>query len=89
MRGRQDGDAAGAQVAARAQVSAAVAVRVHLRVRVNTVALLLSFIQASNSQSGKIGLAFRGVNVVCEVPFYFVCICQTCYIINEMKNKIT
>ena len=30
----------------------------------------------------KIGLTLIGINVICEVPFYFVCICQKCYIIN-------
>ncbi len=23
-----------------------------------------------------------GINVICEVPFYFVCICQKCHIIS-------
>jgi len=30
----------------------------------------------------KIGLTLIGINVICEVPFYFVRICQKCYIIN-------
>jgi hypothetical protein len=29
----------------------------------------------------KIGLTLIGINVICEVPFNFVCICQKCYII--------
>ena len=30
----------------------------------------------------KIGLTLIGINVLCEVPFYFVCICQKCCIIS-------
>ena len=30
----------------------------------------------------KIGLTLIGINVICEVPFYFVCICQKYYIIS-------
>ena len=30
----------------------------------------------------KICLTLIGINVICEVPFYFVCVCQKCYIIS-------
>ncbi len=33
----------------------------------------------------KIGLTLIGINVVCEVPFYFVWFCQKCYIIKWGK----
>ena len=36
----------------------------------------------SSKKSKKIGLTLVGINVICEVPFYFVCICQKCYIIS-------
>ena len=40
------------------------------------------FVKKSIKKTIKLGLTLIGINVVCKVLFYFVCICQKCYIIS-------
>ena len=42
---------------------------------------------SSDTKKKKIGLTLIGINVICEVPFYFVCNCRKFYIIGVQQRK--
>ncbi len=53
----------------------------------NRDVLLLWIIIIIKSYNNKMSLPLIQINGKCEVPFYFVCICQKCYIISVKKRK--
>ncbi len=56
----------------------------HRQTNINTDKHIESIVRklTKNNLKKNIGLTLIEINVICEVPFYFVCICQKSYIIS-------